>query len=356
MDFTLTDEQVLLRDTARTLSSRECPPSLVRAHMDDRTALDPLWDHLREWTDLADGPLVDLCLFLEETGAVVAPGPFLATTALFRPLGGMGVGTVAWADADGRWPAEAGGGATDSPVAGRRTGGAGEDVARADGRPANGGGGHDDRRTWVLDADVVDAVAVVLFGPSGPSVAFVEPGRLALMPMELLDTTRRAFTVDVPAGLDVVPIEPERLRDVLSRATVAAAAEMVGTTRWMLATTVRYAKDRVQFGRPIGSFQAVKHRLADMSLAAERACAAVYTAAMAHDAGHPDRFAATHAAKAAAGEAATFVAKNAVQLHGGIGFTWDHDLHLYLRRTYVADAFLGSASWHHDRLADLLLA
>jgi alkylation response protein AidB-like acyl-CoA dehydrogenase len=324
VDFTLTEEQVLLRDTARALLSRECPPSLVRAHMDDRSALDPVWLQLQDWTDLADAPLTDLCLFLEETGAVVAPGPFLATTALFRPLGGVGTGTVAWAGRDGHWVVD----------------------GRAD----------DLRRTWVLDADVVDTVAVVLPGPSGPSVAFVERTELTFEPVALLDSTRRAFTLDVPAGLQGTAIERGRLTEVLHRATVAAAAEMVGTTRWMLTTTLQYVKDRVQFGRPIGSFQVVKHRLADMSLALERASAAVYAAAMAHDAGHPDRVAATHAAKAAAGEAGTLVAKDAVQLHGGIGFTWEHDLHLYLRRIYVADALLGSAAWHHDRLADLLLA
>ena len=83
MDFTLTPEQELLRDSARSLLTKECPTSLVRAHADDPCAADPLWKHLREWTELGGGPLVDLCLFLEETGAVLAPGPFFATTALY---------------------------------------------------------------------------------------------------------------------------------------------------------------------------------------------------------------------------------------------------------------------------------
>src|SRR3954447_10099040 len=117
MDFTLTDEQVLLRDTARALLTKECPPSLVRAHMDDPAAADPLWRHLREWVVLGDGPLVDHCLLLEECGAVVAPGPYFATSALFLPLvrllgddalgdavvNGDVTGTVAWAAPDGHW-------------------------------------------------------------------------------------------------------------------------------------------------------------------------------------------------------------------------------------------------------------
>src|SRR5438034_11530775 len=109
MDFTLTPEQELLRDSARSLLAKECPTSLVRAHADDPGAAGPLWKHLREWTELGAGPLVDLCLFLEETGAVLAPGPFLATTSLFAPLvrahagGGDRIGTVAIAGRGGDW-------------------------------------------------------------------------------------------------------------------------------------------------------------------------------------------------------------------------------------------------------------
>ena len=98
MDFTLSDDQQLLRDTARGLLEKECPASLVRAYQDDVSAADRLWEHLLEWTELGRGPLVDLCLFLEEMGAVVAPGPFFATTVLWAPLGLEGTGTVWFAD------------------------------------------------------------------------------------------------------------------------------------------------------------------------------------------------------------------------------------------------------------------
>src|SRR5947208_11999754 len=98
MDFTLTSEQELLRDTARSLLEKECPISLVRAYRDDPSAADGLWKHLREWLELGHGPLVDLCLFLEEMGHVVAPGPFFATTVLWAPLGIDGIGTVGFSD------------------------------------------------------------------------------------------------------------------------------------------------------------------------------------------------------------------------------------------------------------------
>ena len=130
---------------------------------------------------------------------------------------------------------------------------------------------------------------------------------------------------------------------------------MLGTTRWLFDTTLAYAKVRVQFGKPIGSFQAVQHKLANMRLALERAWSSVYYAAMTIDADDADRHRATHVAKAAAGEAAKLCAKDGIQIHGGIGYTWEHDLHLYIRRAYASEFLLGSGDWHHDRLAELIL-
>lgn len=312
MDFTLTDDQQLLRETARTLLTKECPPSLLRAHMDDPSAADPLWKHLSEWVPLADGPLVNLCLFLEEAGAVLLPGPFFATTALYVPL----------MRALGRPPAATGTVAMDGPVI--EAGGAGE-------------------------------VAVVV-----PGRGVVVTEAVTARPLETLDTTRRLFEVELPAGAPPpVPLDAGSLDAVVARATVALAAEMVGTARRLLDMTVAYAKERVQFDRPIGSFQAVQHKLADMSLDVERASAAVSYAAMAIDAGDPGNLdaewhRAVHVAKAAAGRAAKRAARDGIQIHGGIGYTWEHDLHLYMRRAYASEFLLGPSDWHHDRLADLL--
>jgi alkylation response protein AidB-like acyl-CoA dehydrogenase len=331
VDFALTDEQELLRSTARTLLAAECPPSLVRSTEEHPAAVDPLWRHLGEWVVLGDGPLVDLALFVEEAGAVCLPGPFLPTTALFVPLlracghpdadaaaAGELTGTVALAGTSGEWVLSG------DPV-----------------------------RTFVLEADHVDRVAVVL---PGPSVAVLE-APAGLRRVGTLDWSRRVFELPVPSGLegDALPLADDALATVLERATVAAAAELVGTTRWIVDATVAYAKERVQFGVPIGSFQAVQHKLADMALDLERARAAVQYAAMTVDAEDPDRHRAVHVAKAAAGAAAQRAVTDGIQLHGGIGYTWEHDLHLFLRRALLAETLLGTTTWHHDRLADLLL-
>ena len=142
---------------------------------------------------------------------------------------------------------------------------------------------------------------------------------------------------------------------MLARATVALAAEQVGTARRLFGMALDYAKHRIQFDVPIGSFQAVQHKLADISLDVERAWSAVYYAAMTLDADDADRQRAVHVAKAAAGEAAKRAAKDGIQIHGGIGYTWEHDLHLFMRRAFGTEALLGTAGWHHDRLGDLLM-
>jgi alkylation response protein AidB-like acyl-CoA dehydrogenase len=327
MDFTITDDQELLRSSARQLMAGECPTSLVRAHMSDPHAADPLWDHLRGWTGMAGGPLVDLCLFLEETGAALAPGPFFPTVALFAPLlaavdhdllagvlDGNVTGTVAMAGADGVWAPN------DDPI-----------------------------KTFVPEADRVDHVVVVGAGPS-----CVVAGRLPARHVATVDTTRRLAEVNTEGAGVGVALPPGTIQDVLERAYVALAAEMLGTARWLLDATLAYAMSRQQFGRPIGSFQAIQHKLANMALACERAWSAVYYAAMAIDSGDPDRHRAAHVAKAAAGAAATLAAKDGIQVHGGIGYTWEHDLHLFIRRAYASEHLLGTSGWHHDRLGELL--
>jgi alkylation response protein AidB-like acyl-CoA dehydrogenase len=116
-----------------------------------------------------------------------------------------------------------------------------------------------------------------------------------------------------------------------------------------------YAKERIQFDVPIGSFQAIQHKLAECSLVVERSVAAAQYASMTIDAPDDDRHRAAHVAKAAAGSAVTRAAKDGAQVHGGIGYTWDHDLHLFLRHAYGSEHWMGTTAWHHDRLADLLL-
>ena len=339
MDFTLSDDQELLRDTARSLFSKECPTSLVRAHADDPSVADGLDKRLREFAGLADASLADLCLFLEEAGATLAPGRFFATTALFAPLlrvmghplldevvAGDATGTVAIAGRDGVWAPHA------EPL-----------------------------KSYVPEGERVDHVAVVHDGGSaGPSVMLLP--RPVVRPLPTVDTSRRLCEIDLDA-IDVAPgavdgphpVPRAAVVAAMERAAVALAAEMLGTSRWMFEATLAYAKQREQFDRPIGSFQAIKHKLANMALTHERASSAVYYAAMAIDAGDDDRHRAAHVAKAAAGEAARLSAKDGIQIHGGIGYTWDHDLHMFIRRAYASEHLLGDTAWHHDQLAALLL-
>jgi alkylation response protein AidB-like acyl-CoA dehydrogenase len=331
MDFSLSDEQVMLRDTARALLSKECPPSLVRAHIDDATVAAPLWEHLRDFAALGDGPCTDLCLFVEETGYVAAPGPFFATAAMFAPLlaaldhehlaqlsAAEVTGTVAMAGADGVWRPN------DEPV-----------------------------KTFVAEADRVDGIEVV---DAGQTVRIVPGIVVDTRETRLVDWSRRLFEVDASgvSGTSLA-MDGATLDAVMERTIAALAAEMVGTARRLLDMAVAYAKERYQFDVPIGSFQAIQHRLAECSLAVERSTAAAQYAAMAVDADDPERHRAVHVAKAAAGTAATRAAKDSIQIHGGIGYTWEHDLHLYLRRAIASEYWLGTTRWHHDRLADLLL-
>jgi alkylation response protein AidB-like acyl-CoA dehydrogenase len=329
MDFALTDDQELLRDTGRNLLARECPPSLVRAHIDDPTVAAPLWERLREFCGLGSGSAVDLCLFLEETGYVAAPGPLFATVALFAPmleaaesdllekvLAGEVSGTVAMAGVDGLW------------------------------RPSG-----DATKTFVPEADRVDHVAII---GAGPTITIAE--RLPTRFVRTIDTSRRLFDVDTGAVVGGGrAISPEAVEMVIDRATVGLAAELVGTCRRLFEMALSYAKERVQFDRPIGSFQAIQHKLADMALDLERAWAAVYYAAMTLDAHDSERRRATHVAKATAGEAARRIGKDSAQVHGGIGYTWEHDLHLFIRRAFASEAWLGNTEWHHDRLAELIV-
>ncbi len=330
MDFALTDEQELLRESTRALLERECPPPLVRAHMDDLEAAAPLWAHLRSFSELGTGSMVDLCLFMEELGFVCAPIPFLASAVLAAPvleavgsellpsvLHGSETATLAVAGDDGVWRLNA-----------------------------------DPRKTFVLSAATVDVVLAV--DAAGSVVRLDRP---EMRRLETIDPSRPVYDVHTDGASSVVGVvSPDALDRVLLRATVALAAEMVGTARRLFTMALAYAKDRVQFGVPIGSFQAIQHKLADMSLDVERAWSAVYYAAMTVDADDPERRRAVHAAKAAAGEAAKRAAKDGIQIHGGIGYTWEHDLHLFMRRAFGSEALLGTTGWHHDRLADLLMA
>jgi alkylation response protein AidB-like acyl-CoA dehydrogenase len=309
VDFSLTDDQALLSDTARKVLERECAPALVRAHIEDPSVYEPLWRHLAEYAGLAAGPTTDLCLFLEQTGYVAAPGPFLATMLYASLVGddGTTTGTVASIG--------------------------------------------DEANPFVLEADRVEKVAFLL---PGPRVSVVDTRDLTLRPVATVDFSRRLFSIEAlpthsqPLDIDLMDLWRDRTH-------VCVAAEMVGVSRRIFDMALAYAKERKQFDVPIGSFQAIQHKLADMSLALERATAAVQYAAMTVDARDENCHRASHVAKAAAGEAARRILKDGLQIHGGVGYTWEHDLHLFLRRALGDEYLFGTTSWHLDRLADLVM-
>jgi alkylation response protein AidB-like acyl-CoA dehydrogenase len=316
MDFSLNPGQELLRDTARAIVREHCPSSVVRGYAADPSVADDLDARLREFSGLVGGPVVDLCLFLEEMGAALVPGPFVPAVAAFAPV----LQAI---------------GATDlfeQVEAGDLTGTVWAPAPVELHAPA---------------ADRADRVAVIV-GHGEVAIA----DEVELSPLELFDLSRPLFDVTMRSGTTA---GGEALLAALARATVAFTADTVGATRRMFEMTLEYVKEREQFGRPIGSFQALQHRLTDMDVLYERAWSSLYWAAMAIDADDPEQHRAVHVAKTTASEAARHIAGEAIQMHGGIGFTWDHDLHLYIRRAYAFEDLLGTTTYHRRRLAELVL-
>jgi alkylation response protein AidB-like acyl-CoA dehydrogenase len=331
MDFDLSKPQKLLKQSARELLARECPPARVRRALDE-PADDALWQTIVEqgWTDLLSIGLVELAVVMEEAGRVCMPGPFLPTIfagAVLQHLGideELGEKKATVAMGDGHFVMEAH--AADVIVFVR----GGES-----GRPAR-------RSTGVSPGDCeVHVVAVRLVPrPAGGTPA------LRIVRTPSMDETRKLSTVTYTGGGktyrgDIAP--------AVDRATVALCAEMVGGMQWVLDTTVGYARTRQQFGRAIGSFQAVQHLCADMLLLTESARSATYYAAY-----DPSPLAVSMA-KAYCSDAYREVCNKGIQVHGGIGFTWEHDLQLYYKRAKASETLFGDATFHRERIAQLVV-
>jgi hypothetical protein len=331
MDFTLTEEQRIIQHTARALFTRECPLSLVRSAWEDPGVAQPLWlAHLRDWLALSEQSLADTTLFMQEYGRALVPGVFFpsllaayAASTVDATLGGAA--TVAIAGADGYWiPNE------------------------------------EHTKHFVTAAAQVQEVVVVSGSALAPRVAVVSAAQVAMSEVDQLDRLRPVYRVDVTGtgsshdkGHD---ISPQAWQRVVHRALVTVAAELVGVGQHLLDSAIEYARVREQFGRPIGSFQGLQWKLVDTALELERAVAAVSYAAMCVDAGVTEAPLAVHSAKLEAGGAARRCARTSLQVHGGIGYTWEHGLHYWLRRAYAGDAFMGPSDYHAQRLASLLFA
>jgi alkylation response protein AidB-like acyl-CoA dehydrogenase len=377
MDFGFNEEQELLRSTARKFLENECPSEFVRTRMAEPEGITAeFWGKVAEqgWLGLVFPEeyggsglgFVDLAVLMEEMGRAVMPGPFVSTVLLGglaihaagspaqrkewlpRIAAGQAKSTLAWTEPSGRWDA-----------AGITT------QARAEG----GSWVISGTKLFVPDAHLADVMVVVARTAAGVNpedgvglflVGKGAPG-LEVKLLPTMDQTRKLCEVtfnDVRVAADGVLGSASggwsTLARVIERATVALCAEMCGGAQRVLDMTVDYAKIRVAFGRPIGSYQGVKHRAADMLVDVENAKSLTYFAAWAVDENAPEAALAASMAKAYCSDAFRRVSAGGIQLHGGIGFTWEHDLHLYFKRAKSSEFTFGDATYHRERVAQLI--
>ena len=341
MRFAFTNQQLELRDAVRQVLDDRCTTADLRAAYDRPDPHGDRWSTLAELgvVGMTVPPvhgglgmsLVDLVLVLEEAGRAALPEPLAEATALVPPLLASAGGPMA-----DRWlPAVADGSAV--PAAGRAEPGEPTLVAGADG------------------ADVL-----VLASPTTGAVHVVEPGAAEVVPVPSLDPTRRLarITWAPTPGSELPPAGDGRdlVGQLEARAAMACAAQLVGLADRLVADTAAYAKERHQFGRPIGSFQAVKHLLAGARVQLEFARPLTYAAAWSLDGDRPDAPRTASAAKAAASDAATEAARVAIQVHGAIGYTWECDIHLFAKRAWALAAAWGDAAQHRSALLESLVA
>jgi alkylation response protein AidB-like acyl-CoA dehydrogenase len=349
VDFELSDDQIALRDAARELLDGLASPFQVRATVDAGDGLDPrLWQAVVEqgWIAVelpeARGGLglgtVEVAVLAEEVGRHVAPVPFLSSSLVAWALDQAGesdtvervcageiIGCVAWSRDSGAV------------------------------RAASDGAGWllTGRTDPVADGPAASIAVVVAAADEGSGVYAVDLAES--IPAEpAMDRTRGVGWLvlnGMPArrlgGLELV-------EGLVDRGATLTAAEMLGAADRAMEMAVEYAKVREQFGRPIGSFQAVKHRCADMLVDVEGMRSTAYWAAWCLGAGDAEASVAASTAKVWAVDASKRVMASALQVHGGIGFTWEHDLHFFMKRAQLDQLRFGDATYHRDRLATLL--
>lgn len=358
-----TETEADLRTVIRDLLTERCDPiTAVAVYDGDHSITAPLWKALAVELGLA-GLLVpedrggagasarEVAVVLEELGRAVAPVPFLtssvvaATTLLAAPVGGPADGLIA------------------SLAAGETTAALLLPLATAPGAEASGltvdaGGRISGRVTSVGGAVEADVLLAPVTTPEGTALYAVLARDAVVEPVSSLDMTRRLgdVTLDGVAGELLLPAESgaSAVRRGLETGAALLASEQVGVARWCLATTVAYLKDRRQFGRVVGGFQALKHRVADLYVAVESASAAASYAAAAVAEDHPDRLVATAVAQAWCSAVAVRTAEEAIQLHAGIGMTWEHPVHLYLKRAKADQIVFGTPGLHRAQLGDLV--
>ncbi|HKS26938.1 MAG TPA: acyl-CoA dehydrogenase family protein [Pyrinomonadaceae bacterium] len=371
MDFDLSKPQKLLKESAREFLARECGPERVRSLMETETAHDDeLWQAIADqgWTGLLVPEehgglglgLVEMAAVAEEMGRACLPGPFLSTlmaAALVERAGnreqrakyleplaaGELKATVALLEESASWDTSA----------------VKFEAERAGGKLSLSG-----RKLFVMDAEVADLLICVARDGDSLALLPVERGAegLSVKPMPSMDGTRKLYEV-LFDGVGVMEADAlgadgdarGALNRALEVATVVLCAEMVGGMQWVLDTTVEYAKTRQQFGRAIGSFQAVQHQCADMLMMTESARSAAYYAAWTLTENDPAASLAVSIAKAYCSDAYREVGNRGIQVHGGIGFTWEHDLQLYYKRSKASETLFGDSTFHRERIAGLVV-
>jgi len=371
MSMTFTEEQDEFRKSVRRFLEQKSSSADVRRLMETDEGYDPaVWQQMAEQLGLQGLALpeeyggsgfgfIEQIAVLEEMGRALLCAPYfssvvLAGTALVQSgddaakrdlltgiADGSTIATLAWVENPTEW------GMGSLSTTARRSG---------DGYTIDG------TKTLALDGHTASLILVVAQADGGPSLFAVDASASGLTrrKLETLDMTRKVAALEF-AGTHARLIADEGaaasiLERTLRLAAVALAAEQVGAAQKCLDMSVEYAKLRVQFGRPIGSFQAIKHKCADMLLEVESARSAAYYAAWAAADGSDALPLLASLAKACCSDAFANAATENIQIHGGIGFTWEHDAHLYYRRAKSTEQFLGSPSEHRDLLAQRLLA
>lgn len=377
MNFALDDDQRQLRETARAFLAAHAGSAEVRAAMATERGFDPkLWQRIggelawpavivpEEHGGLGLGQ-VELMVLMEAMGGALLCAPFFSTVGLganalvaggtsaqqAKWLPGIAAGTttatLAHAESGGRWDADGI-----------------EAIARPDGDHVVLAG----RKSFVVDGHTADLllVAARLPGTSGPNGirTFLVPADTPGVERRVLatmDQTRRLAEIDlhdvrIPASATLGGGDQgwPLLATILQLATVALAAEQVGGAERCLDLAVAYAGERVQFGRPIGSFQAIKHKCADMLMRVEAARSATYFAACCAVEGNAELLVAASLAKAYCSDTYFQCAADSLQIHGGVGFTWEYDVHLYFKRAKSSESLLGDGAYHRELVARYL--
>ncbi len=370
MDFGFNQEQEALRESVHEFLVKETPTSYARSMADDDVGVtDAVWRSIAQlgWLGLTVpeehggsglGNL-ELVLVMAEMGAVVMPGPFMSTVCL-----GVPAILAAGNDADKSelLPAVATGERRATVALCESSGSWHPDGVSLSARREGSGFKLEGEKLFVPDARSADDIIVVAALDEGFGLFRVPAGHagVSLEAMDTVDRTRKLDVVTLDTMLDAdnllgrAPVGREALEALLGVFKTALAAEMAGCARAVLDMSVDYAKIREQFGRPIGSFQAIQHKCADMKVDLENALSLVYYAAWAIDEGQDDALMATAMCKAYASDACSRIVADGVQVHGGIGFTWEHDMQLYFKRVKAGEVTYGDGEENRELVASLL--